>query len=338
MSCVAVTSHESATYAGAVDELAVIDPDTFDAPARIDLACRTLGFFAVPLPLALRPVRDELMQCAAEFFSLPDSEKQLVSMTHGGPAWRGWFPLGGELTSGVPDRKEGYYYGAELPPDPRPMHGPNLWPARPERMASLVTRWMAEMETLGQRLLTLMATGLGLPGHHFRQGLTAAPTPLFRIFRYPPHPQDDTNTWGVGEHSDYGLLTLLVTDGTPGLEVKAPGGWCQAPADADLVICNLGDMLDRVTGGRYRSTPHRVRNHAGHDRYSLPFFLDPGWDAEVQPLPFDDDWVAPLDSQQRWDRANLRDIAGTYGDWLGAKVAKVFPQLAADVAGQRDSV
>lgn len=338
MSCVAVTGLESATYAGPVDELAVIDPDTSDAPSRIDHACRTLGFFAVPLPAELRPLRQHLMSCAAEFFALPEEVKQRVSMAHGGAAWRGWFPLGGELTSGVPDRKEGYYYGAELPPDPRPMHGPNLWPAQPATMAPLVGEWMQRMEALGQRLLSLMAVGLGLPPTFFAEGLTAAPTPLFRIFRYPPHPYGDTATWGVGEHTDYGLLTLLVTDGTPGLEVKGPAGWVPAPADADLVICNLGDMLDRVTGGRYRSTPHRVRNHAGHDRYSLPFFLDPGWDAVVEPLEFHDQWQAPLDSQQRWDRANLRDLGGTYGHWLGAKVAKVFPGLAADVAGQRDSV
>jgi hypothetical protein len=51
----------------------------------------------------------------------------------------------------------------------------------------------------------------------------------------------------------------------------------------------------------------------------------------VRPLEFDDGWVTPLDSQQRWDRANLRDIDGTYGQWLGAKVAKVFPDLARDV-------
>ena len=54
-------------------------------------------------------------------------------MAVGGTAWRGWFPLGGELTSGVPDGKEGYYFGAELPPDPRPLHGPNLWPRAPGR-------------------------------------------------------------------------------------------------------------------------------------------------------------------------------------------------------------
>jgi len=308
----------------------VIDLDDAEAGRAIDTACRVEGFFAVPLPSPLRSLRAEVTALVAEFLALPADEKESVAMSRGGRAWRGWFPLGGELTSGVPDRKEGYYFGAELPPDTRPMHGPNLWPERPSGLAAAVTTWMVAMEELGQEVLSRMAIGLGKPADAFRRGLTAAPTPLFRVFCYPPHPHGDTETWGVGEHTDYGLLTLLATDGTPGLEVKVRGEWIPAPASADLVVCNIGDMLDRVTGGRYRSNPHRVRNHEGHDRYSLPFFLDPGWDAVVEPWTFDDDWEIPLDAAERWDRANLRDVSGTYGEWLSAKVSKVFPDLAAD--------
>lgn len=285
--------------------------------------------------------RDELISLATQFFALPTSEKEPVSMAVGGAAWRGWFPLGGELTSGVPDGKEGYYFGAELPPDPRPMHGPNLWPARPPGLRSAVTEWMTAMEALGQRLLGLMALGLGFREDYFRSGLTAEPTPLFRIFRYPSQPASDTVGWGVSEHTDYGLLTLLTTDGTPGLQVNSHGEWIDAPADADLIICNLGDMLDRLTGGRYRSNAHRVRNHAAADRYSLPFFLDPGWFASVEPIELDDEWEVPLDQQARWDRANLRDVSGVYGTWLSAKVARVFPDLATEVElplDQRDRV
>ena len=308
----------------------VIDLREPGSDRAIDTACRVEGFFAVPLPSPLRSLRAEVTDLVASFLALPTDEKERVAMSRGGRAWRGWFPLGGELTSGAPDRKEGYYFGAELPPDTRPMDGPNLWPDRPAGLADAVTRWMSAMEDLGQEILSRMALGLGKPADAFRSGLTAAPTPLFRVFRYPPHPDGDTDTWGVGEHTDYGLLTLLATDGTPGLEVKVRGEWIPAPAGDDLVVCNIGDMLDRVTGGRYRSNPHRVRNHAGHDRYSLPFFLDPGWDAVVEPWTFDDDWEVPLDAAERWDRANLRALGGTYGDWLSAKVSKVFPDLAAD--------
>jgi hypothetical protein len=67
-----------------------------------------------------------------------------------------------------------------------------------------------------------------------------------------------------------------------------------------------------------------------HDRYSLPFFIDPGWDRHRATDPFDDGGVVPLDQQARWDKANLREISGTYGAWLSAKVAKVFPDLATD--------
>ena len=138
------------------------------------------------------------------------------------------------------------------------------------------------MEPLAQHVLSLMATGLGLSPDFFSNSLTAEPTPLFRIFRYPPHPSDGGDRWGVAEHSDYGLLTLLAHDGKAGLEVKVGDTWIAAPNDPALIICNLGDMLDRLTAGRYRSTPHRARNHADQDRYSLPFFLDPGWDAVIE--------------------------------------------------------
>ncbi len=306
----------------------IIDVQRDDAGARIDAACREVGFFAITNHGVDDTLRQRTIAAATEFFALHEAEKAAVALAIGGHAWRGWFPLGGELTSGVPDLKEGYYFGVELPPDPRPMHGPSLWPPRPEELRTTVTAWMAAMESLGQRVLSLMAAGLGARPGFFAEGLTATPTSLFRIFRYPPHPDGAGDRWGVGEHSDYGLLTLLAHDGTPGLEVKVGDDWVAAPYDPELIICNLGDMLDRLTGGRYRSTPHRVRNHAGHDRYSLPFFLDPGWDAVVEPLHLDDGWVAPDDAGRRWDRANLRDVSGTYGEWLRAKVTKVFPDLA----------
>ena len=114
--------------------------------------------------------------------------------------------------------------------------------------------------------------------------------------------------------------------------MKVGDEWIDAPSDPDLIICNLGDMFDRLTAGRYRSTPHRARNSSSADRYSMPFFLDPGWDTVIDPLDVDrvhdDGWSAPTDADRRWDRANLRDVNGTYGDWLTAKVSKVFPDLA----------
>ena len=308
--------------------LPVIDLASTSAPTEIDAACRQFGFFAIRNHGVSNELREAVLRVAIEFFARSDDEKANVALARGGSAWRGWFPLGGELTSGVPDLKEGYYFGRDLPAETRPMHGPNIWPAEPALLRPLVAQWMDTMEPLAQRVLSLMARGLGLPPQFFSDGLTADPTPLFRIFRYPPHPPDSADRWGVAEHSDYGLLTLLAHDGRGGLQVKVGDQWIDAPHDPQLIICNLGDMLDRLTGGRYRSTPHRARNDSKNDRYSLPYFLDPGWDAVIEAIELDDEWVTPEDADRRWDRANLRELDGTYGDWLKTKVSKVFPDLA----------
>ena len=89
----------------------------------------------------------------------------------------------------------------------------------------------------------------------------------------------------MGEHTDYGLLTLLAQDANGGLQVRTPSGWIDAPPLEGTFVANIGDMLDRLTGGWYRSTPHRVRNASGRDRLSFPFFFDPGFTAEIPPLP-----------------------------------------------------
>jgi len=89
-------------------------------------------------------------------------------------------------------------------------------------------------------------------------------------------------------------------------------------------------MLERMTEGRYRSTPHRVRNTSGASRLSFPFFFDPGWDAEVRPLPQRASRIVE-DKNARWDRQSVHDFSGTYGDYLLGKVSRVFPELRREV-------
>ena len=86
-------------------------------------------------------------------------------------------------------------------------------------------------------------------------------------------------------------------------------------------------MLDRMTGGLYRSTPHRVRNTAGRSRLSFPFFFDPGFNVEVRPIPVVSGAPARDDKDERWDRASVHAFEGTYGDYLLGKISKVFPEL-----------
>lgn len=240
--------------------------DCSQVAAAIDAACREVGFFYVGGHGVPDELQARLDDAARRLFALPVEAKARVAMANGGRAWRGWFPLGGELTSGVPDRKEGMYFGAELAADdPRvrrglPLHGPNLFPAEVPELRAAVLAYLDAMTTLGHALLRGVAAALGLDPQWFGRELTADPLVLFRIFRYPPAPAPADGSWGVAEHTDYGLLTILRQDDAGGLEVHAPGGWIDAPPLPGTFVCNLGDMLERITGGRYRSTPHRVRD------------------------------------------------------------------------------
>jgi isopenicillin N synthase-like dioxygenase len=306
-----------------------------DVAAEIDAACRAFGFFYITGHGVPAELLQRLEDLSHALFALPTADKAQVAMAHGGRAWRGWFPLEGELTSGRPDRKEGFYVGAELASDdPRvragtALHGPNLFPASLPELRPVVLEYLRVMTSLGHALMRGLGIGLGLDADWFHRNLTADPLILFRIFRYPPEAGLVDPNWGVAEHTDYGLLTILAQDASGGLQVHAPSGWIDAPPLPGTFVCNLGDMLERMTGGRYRSTPHRVRNAAGVDRLSFPFFFDPGWDAEVLPVPLAGE--APAEARARWDGEDVMTFDGTYGEYLLGKVGKVFPDLKASV-------
>jgi len=313
--------------------LPVIDvADPAEAAGPIARACRDTGFFYVTGHGVPPDLPAELDAASRRFFSLPERDKQAIEMARGGRAWRGYFPVGAELTAGVRDLKEGLYFGSELAPDhPRaglPLHGANLFPSQVPELRPLVLSYVDALTAAGQQVLRGIAVSLDLPAEYFAAGYTAEPTVLFRIFHYPPAPPDDPG-WGVGEHTDYGLLTLLGQDDNGGLQVHTPGGWIDAPPLPGTFVCNIGDMLERLTGGWYRSTPHRVRNTSGRDRLSFPFFLDPDFLARVPPLP--DRAATDAGGRRRWDDASPLAFTGTYGDYLTAKVARVFPQLRANL-------
>jgi isopenicillin N synthase-like dioxygenase len=325
-----------------------------EAPSRqlvaraIAGACRDTGFFyvtghGVPPELLAR-----LDAASRRFFALPEEAKAEIAMAQGGRAWRGWFPVGGELTSGRPDLKEGLYLGTELAADhPRvragwPLHGANLWPRQVAELREAALSYMAATERAAEALLTGIALSLELEEDYFARHYTAQPTVLFRIFRYPAEASSsdaaarpssgaaEAPSWGVGEHTDYGLLTLPAQDENGGLQVKTPAGWIEAPPLAGTLVCNIGDMLERMTGGFYRSTPHRVRNAGTRDRLSFPLFFDPDFTARIRPIPgheVPDAQSMSEDRVRRWDGESVHLFDGTYGDYLMAKVSKVFPAL-----------
>lgn len=195
--------------------------------------------------------------------------------------------------------------------------------------------WLDQLKHLGDRLMSAIAASLGLPHDYFAKNICKEPLCLFRIFNYPLQKDITNDLWGVGEHTDYGLLTiLLITD--EGLEVKNRSNqWVKAdPIDGTFII-NIGDMLERLTRGLYRSTPHRARNQQVENRMSFPFFYDPGWSEKIHELEItttadEQSLLEQAHLYQRWDNQSLSQVTGTYGDYLNRKVAKVFPNLGKD--------
>ncbi len=307
--------------------------DRLTVASQIGQACRKCGFFYIVGHGVDEGLQQRLEQLSRQFFAQDLETKLKIRMALAGKAWRGYFPVGGELTSGKPDLKEGIYFGSELGDDhplvkaDTPMHGANLFPANIPLFGETVLEYMQVMTNLGHTLMAGIALSLGLEESYFADRYTSDPLTLFRIFNYPPDQLslDNKSRWGVGEHTDYGVLTILKQDDLGGLQVKSKSGWIAAPPVPGSFVCNIGDMLDRMTGGLYKSTPHRVQNIAKCDRLSFPFFFDPNFDVEVKPIELG--VVVNDDREERWDRASVHEFRGTYGDYVLSKVSKVFPEL-----------
>ncbi|CAL8095654.1 unnamed protein product [Orchesella dallaii] len=282
-------------------------------------------------------LQNNLEAASREFFNLPLEVKQQINMKLGKHAWRGYFPPGDELTSGIPDSKEGIYFGTELADNhPKvvsetPLHGSNLWPCQYPELKTIVLQYMNAMEQLGHALMRGLAIGLGLDEKYFQNSFGKDPTLLFRIFNYPPSSQKVG--WGVGEHTDYGFLTILKTDNNPGLEVLSPTlKWIEVPFIPNTFIINIGDQLEIATNGLLKATPHRVRIQREENRLSWPFFFDPDWDALLRRVDLthwnnSNEWPSRKPGK-RWDGKDLKTMQNQkYGDYLLDKVSRCFPHL-----------
>src|SRR5262245_13844444 len=206
--------------------------DRLRVAAEIGQACREWGFFYVVGHDVDEELQQSLEQVSAQFFEQDLGIKMTIRMSLGGRAWRGYFPVGGELTSGKPDLKEGIYFGAELDDDHPmvkaavPLHGRNLFPSIPG-FRKVVVNYMDAMTRLGHALVAGISLSLGLDESYFDRHYTQDPLVLFRIFNYPPEhiASGVGDGFGVGEHTDYGLLTILKQDMSGGLQIKVKSRW-----------------------------------------------------------------------------------------------------------------
>jgi isopenicillin N synthase-like dioxygenase len=209
-----------------------------------------------------------------------------------------------------PNNSESFMLMHEVSPDdPRygtPLNGPNLWPADLPDFREPVQAYDCAMHDFCQSLIRTLALALGLPRDAF-DPFFHRPTTFLRLLHYPPQAVSaPENAFGSAPHTDYGFITILAQDGVGGLEVRTRGGdWIAAPPIPGTFVVNVADMLARWTNNRWRSTPHRVKNLSGVDRYSCPYFFD--MDLECM--------VACLDSCQGPDNLPQYDPV-RYGDYL----------------------
>ena len=276
-----------------IDAEALFDPANpahDEAVAEVRRGATEIGF------LTLRNTEiapEEVLEVSAKlraFFHLPAAEKAEYDMARTGSN-RGWGASGGEQVDpeANPDYKQVYDCGFELDPaDPvaalgLPAYAPNLWPAHPEGFAETLKVYYVRATGLALRLLEAIADAVGEDGAYFADKFTR-PMALLRGNFYPERPDWATERdFGIATHTDYGCLTLLATDGVPGLEVRLRGGgWLPVVAEPGTFIINFGEMLEMWTGRRIVATPHRVKG-SDEERISVPLFFNPNFDANVAP-------------------------------------------------------
>lgn len=289
------------------------DMDGFTAD--LSAACRGTGFFLLRHHGIDHRLIEDVFGMADRFFALPEAEKARISIATN-PHNRGWAAPGAERldeTSATADRKEAFNIGYDLPArDPRvlagePFRGANLWPQIPG-FRDVLLRYYEAAQNLGLCLHMALARDLGLEDGWFDDKFTE-PMATLRLLHYPPGTGTE-GEMGAGAHTDYGSITLLLTDGEPGLQVRPRGGdWLDVPHVADAFVVNIGDCLMRWSNDIYVSTPHRVLPPARRRR-SVAFFLDPNPDAVISALPGTGEAKYPAISGAEYLRARLD---ATYG-------------------------
>lgn len=257
--------------------------------ADLGAAARGTGFFV----LAHHGISDDLISRAFAlgdaFFALPFEAKDAVGIHRSGGTNRGYAGQGTEAldeASGVKDRKEAFNIGLEIAvDDPRlgePFRAPNLWPELRGFRETMLAYYAAAWD-LGVALHQAVALDLGLQENHFDTAFSA-PMATLRLLHYPAGDGGDDH--GAGAHTDYGALTLLMTDGVGGLQVQARDSedWTDVPHVPGAFVVNIGDCLMRWTNDVYVSTPHRVVAPPKRRR-SIAFFLDPNPEVEIKAIP-----------------------------------------------------
>lgn len=285
-----------AASVGDLDRLPIIDFEDADEARlarQLDAAFTGIGFCYFRGIGVEESRREEVFAASRRFHAMPQAAKQAIAMNS---FHRGYMAPKTSLieTSTVarvtrPNDSESFMLMHEMPADDprfgRPLDGPNQWPDLPG-FREAVEAYERAMRGFCHRLLRPLALALGLPVDWFTR-FFEQPTTFLRLLHYPPQaPDAPKDAFGSAPHTDYGFITILAQDDAGGLEVRRRDGtWLKAHPIPGTWVVNVADMLARWTNGRWQSTPHRVKNLSGGDRYSCPYFFDMSMDSIVAVPP-----------------------------------------------------
>lgn len=247
---------------------------------------------------------------AKAFFALPDAVKRRYAIAGGGGA-RGYTPFGIETAKGhkAHDLKEFWHVGRELPAGHRfaDVMAANVWPEEVPGFRETFLELYETFDRVGLKILRAIARFLALDEDYFTDTVRDGNSVL-RMLHYPPQKEATGEHIRAGAHEDINTITLLLGAEEAGLELLTRDGrWIPvSPRPGELVV-NIGDMLQRLTNGRLRSTSHRVVNpapdRASHARYSMPFFLHFRPDFLIEALP----GTVPADAEAKWPPITAHD-------------------------------
>ena len=256
-------------------------------------AYSTLGFSYITNHGIDNEIISDVFDASREFHALPLNEKNKITLNE---LHRGYIAIdtSTDVNSDLaevkkPNQSASFMMMREAGPDDPDVKngsyltGPNVWPNEPPRFKKRVIRYADIMTKLCDRLSLVILKTLGIPESQY-QNLFQRPTIWLRLLHYPPQTLSDESLYGSAPHRDFGALTVLAQDQVGGLQVQTPrGGWLDVPELPNSFVVNVGNMLHRLTNGLLISTPHRVINKSGKERYSCPFFYDPNINAVIKP-------------------------------------------------------
>jgi isopenicillin N synthase-like dioxygenase len=256
-------------------------------------ACEQVGFLYLGNHGVPQAKIDAVFAAAREFFALPEARKMDPAIRVTPQRTRGYQPLFARhyAHTDAPDVNEAFKYQHDYPaddPDIRAgnrFHQANQWPSGLPGWRETLLDYFDEMEKLSDRLLRAFALALDLDEAWFLE-FYRKPLTQVTLLHYPPQPrQAPERQYGIRPHADATAFTVLAQDEVGGLQVQGRDGWVDAPPIPGTYVINIGDMMARWTNDRFKSTPHRVINLTGRERYSVPYFAIPDFDAVVACLP-----------------------------------------------------